>query len=122
MAGRPGSAPGEGQPDEEELRARMDELREQLAGTPAAAVVANHCYGLFELATLHLSLQPPQLDQAGLAIDALGQLIEGLAGRLGTDEAALRDGLAQLRIAFVQVGQSARSAGQGPAGGDAARA
>jgi hypothetical protein len=88
---------------DEELQARMEQLREQLAHTPAELVVANHCYGLFELAALHLSLQPPQLDQASLAIDALGLLVEGLAGRLGEQEAQIREALAQLRMAFVQI-------------------
>jgi hypothetical protein len=88
---------------DEELQARMEELREQLAHTPAEMVVANHCYGLFELAALHLSLQPPQLDQAALAIDALGLLVEGLAGRLGEQEQQIREALAQLRMAFVQI-------------------
>ncbi|MEY2565622.1 MAG: hypothetical protein QOE35_151 [Actinomycetota bacterium] len=88
---------------DEELQARMEELRGQLAHTPAEMVIANHCYGLFELAALHLSLQPPQLDQAALAIDALGLLVEGLAGRLGEQEQQIREALAQLRMAFVQI-------------------
>ena len=94
---------------DEELAARMQELQEQLANTPVELVIANHCYGLFELAALHLSLQPPQLPQAQTAIDALGLLVEGLAGRLGEPEAQLNDGLAQLRMAFVQI----RSGSQG---------
>ncbi len=81
----------------------MAELRQQLADTPADLVVANHCFGLFELAALHLSLQPPQLAQAKLAVDALGCLVDGLAGRLGEQEQQLRDGLAQLRLAYVQI-------------------
>jgi hypothetical protein len=86
-----------------EMAARLAELREQLANTPAAAVIANHAYGLFELAALHLSLDPPQLDEAQLAIDGLGALVTGLAGRLGETEHHLQDGLAQLRMAFVQL-------------------
>jgi hypothetical protein len=88
---------------DEELQARMEQLRAQLAHTPAELVVANHCYGLFELAALHLSLDPPQLDQASLAIDALGFLVDGLAGRLGEQEQQIKDALAQLRLAFVQI-------------------
>ena len=61
----------------------MAELREQLARTPAEVVVANHAFGLFELAALHLSLQPPQLDQARLAIDALAALVDGLGEPAG---------------------------------------
>ena len=110
--GRPEPAPQSAPPPEglegeelsdEELQARMEQLREQLAHTPAELVVANHCYGLFELAALHLSLQPPQLGQASLAIDALGFLVEGLTGRLGDQEQQIREALAQLRMAFVQI-------------------
>jgi len=87
----------------EQLSERMAELREELAKTPARDVVANHCLGLFELAALHLSIQPPQLEEAQLAIDALGALVDGLPGRLGDQEGQLSEGLAQLRLAFVQI-------------------
>ena len=56
-----GSAPEpgpEGGPDDGDVAAQLDQLREQLAHTPAALVVANHGFGLFELAALHLSLDP----------------------------------------------------------------
>jgi hypothetical protein len=79
---------------------------------PAEAVVANHCYGLFELAALHLSQQPPQLDKARLAIDALACLVQGLQGRLGPDEASLREGVTQIQVAFVRL-QSANRTGDG---------
>jgi hypothetical protein len=85
------------------MQGRLSELRRQLAEAPAIAVVANHCFGMFELAALHLSQQPPNLDDARLAIDALGCLVEGLAGRLGDQEPALKEGLTQLRLAFVQI-------------------
>jgi len=83
--------------------AELDALRDQLAKTPAAVVVTNHCLGLWELAALHLSLQPPQLGEAAVAIDALGAVVERLGGRLGDDDATLREALAQLRLAFVQL-------------------
>src|SRR5580658_2817909 len=63
---------------DEEMRLQMEQLREELARTPAELVIANHAFGLFELAALHLSLQPPQLDQARLAIDALAAVVDGL--------------------------------------------
>lgn len=88
---------------EEEIEGRMAELREQLAQTPVERIVAQAAYQLFEVAALHLSVVPPQLPQARLAIDAFGALVEGLAGRLGPDDDALQDGLTQLRMAFVQV-------------------
>lgn len=100
----PSAAAAEDEPQtQEELEARMAELRQALSETPAAVVVANHCFGLFELAALHLSLQPPQLDEAQIAIDALGAVVEGLAGRLGPEEQHLREGLQQLRLAYVQL-------------------
>lgn len=103
-------------PDEEltpeEMQARMAALQAQLAETPASAVVANHCFGLFELAALHLSLAPPQLPEASLAIDALAALVEGLAGRLGEHEGQLKEALASLRLAFVQI--RAANLGQAP--------
>lgn len=102
----PAGAPGAPEPPEAldpETAQQMAELAEQLVRTPAAVVVANHCFGLFELAALHLSQQPPQLDQAVVAIDALGAVVGALEGRLGENEDPLQDGLAQLRLAYVQI-------------------
>ncbi|HVM07159.1 MAG TPA: hypothetical protein VM345_01750 [Acidimicrobiales bacterium] len=101
--GAGGTPGGEQELTEEEYVRQMQALQQQLAETPAAAVVANHCYGLFELAALHLSLQPPQLGEAQVAIDALAAVVEGLTGRLGEHETQLKEGLAQLRLAFVQI-------------------
>lgn len=103
-----GEAPGEA--DREELARQLDELRHQLLATPVEVVVANHGYGLFELAAIHLSQRPAGVEQARLAIDALGCLVEGLAGRLGEAEASLVDALAQIRMAFVQI-QAAQEGG-----------
>jgi hypothetical protein len=109
-AGAHGAQSGPSTPmTEADLEAKLAELRQQLTEAPAAVVIANHCFGLFELAALHLSLQPPKLPEAQLAIDALGALVEGLAGRLGDEEQQLRDGLAQLRIAYVQIRTTAES-------------
>ena len=99
------------EPTDEEVAAQMEELRKQLAEAPAELVIANHCFGLFELAALHLSLKPPQLPQAQLAIDALAAVVENLAGRLGEHENQLREGLAQIRVAYVQL---KASSGAGP--------
>jgi hypothetical protein len=99
-------------------------MRAELANSPVEVVIANHCYGLFELAAVYLSLQPPLLDRAQLAIDALGCLVGGLEGRLGDAEPALKDGLSQIRLAYVQI-EAARRAGAetaaatGPNGGSA---
>ena len=87
----------------EELQAELAAARQRVAETPAAQIVANHAMGLFELGAIHLSSQPPRLADAALAIDALGALVEGLGDRLGEATPTLRDALAQIRLAFVQV-------------------
>lgn len=108
---QPPSGPGGAEPDPE-AAASVDELRRQLAEAPPEVVVANHCYGLFELAAVYLSQAPPRLAQAQVAIDALGYLVEGLGERLGEAHGPLRDALAQVRLAYVQLGTT----GQGRAG------
>ncbi len=110
----PGAAPSA--EDQQAAAEQMAEMTERLARTPAEVVVANHAFGMFELAALHLSQQPPQLDQARTAIDALAALVEGMVGRLGEPEDQLKEGLSQLRMAFVQI-SSAESTG-GDAGGE----
>ena len=90
-------------------QAEVEAMRAQLAHTPAEVVVANHCYGLFELAAVYLSQQPAMLSQARLAIDALGCLLSGLEGRLGDAEQQLKDGLSQLRLAYVQIDGAQRA-------------
>ena len=75
-------------------------------------VVANHAYGLFELAALHLSSKPPNLAQARLAVDASGALVEGLGDRLGQVEAPLKEALAQIRLAYVQISEASRDPGR----------
>jgi hypothetical protein len=114
-----GGPPGDGPDDDgydlddlspeerEALAARLEELRSQLVSTPAEVVVANHAYGLFELAAIHLSQQPPNLDQARLAVDALGAVLGALAGRLGEAEPSLLDALAQIRLTYVQISEMA---------------
>jgi hypothetical protein len=97
-------------PSQAEAQAEVDAMRAQLANTPAEVVVANHCYGLFELAAIYLSQTPPMLFEARLAIDGLGFLLEGLRGRLGEAEPSLHESLSQLRLAFVRL-ESAEQSG-----------
>jgi hypothetical protein len=102
----PASQPGATdvtEPSPEEAQAAVEAMRAQLAETPAEVVIANHCYGLFELAAIYLSQTPPMLFQARLAIDALGYLLEGLKGRLGEAEPALLESLSQLRLVYVRL-------------------
>ena len=91
----------------EAMIAEMAETRAQLASTPAAVVVANHAMGLYELAAIHLSQNPPNLSEAQVAIDAIAALTSALKGRLGDNEATLHDAVGQLQQAFVQLSQEA---------------
>ena len=95
-------SPEEREQAEQYIR-ELAESRERLKSVPASVVVANHAMGLYELAALHLSDQPPNFAQATVAIDALGALLDGMQGRLGEAETTLRDGLSQIRMAFVQL-------------------
>ncbi len=103
----PGGASGERSelsPEQQaQLEAELAAMQEEVAATPASVVIANHAVGLFQLAAIHLNRQPPNLAEGRLAIDAMAALVEGMAGRLGDEEQPLRDGLAQLRMAFVQL-------------------
>ena len=90
--------------------AEMDELRRQLADTDPAVVIANHAYGLFELAAVYLSTQPPRLAEAQLAIDGLAALADGVGDRLGEAEGPLTEALAQIRLAWVQLSAAADAA------------
>jgi hypothetical protein len=98
------------------MAAQVEAMRAELASSPVEVVVANHCYGLFELAAVYLSQQPPLLSQARLAIDALGSLVTGLEGRLGEAEEQLKDGLGQLRLAYVQIDGALRAASEAASG------
>src|SRR5271166_1739299 len=67
---------------------QMDELRRQLAEAPADVVVANHCYGLFELAAVYLSQEPPLFPQAQLAYVQLDAAEKAKAGAPGAPNGA----------------------------------
>jgi hypothetical protein len=113
----------ESSPEELEIEAEMRAARAELISAPVADIVANHAVGLWQLAVLHLMPEPtpdgiptaPRLDEAGLAIDALAALVDGLGARLAPHDEALRDALSQLRLAYVQVsGVQVSHAGDAP--------
>ncbi len=89
--------------DVEEMASALADARHRVAEAPASTVVANHAMGLYELAAIHLSHQPPRLAEAALGIDALACLVEGLGDRMGENSGVLRDALHQIRLAFVQI-------------------
>ncbi|MFM9082367.1 MAG: hypothetical protein ACKOQ7_00390, partial [Actinomycetota bacterium] len=53
--------------DAAETLEAVADVRRRLAETPASVVVANHAMGLFELAAIHLSDEPPRIEDARLA-------------------------------------------------------
>ncbi|HSL74149.1 MAG TPA: hypothetical protein VK853_06765 [Ilumatobacteraceae bacterium] len=116
-----GAAAEEAELDQDQLDAlaeaeeAMNEARARLAEVPAEVVITNHVMGLYELAAIHLSASPPDLRQAVLAIDAVACLVEGLDDRLGEDAPTMRDALATIRFAFVEI--KAQVTGTAPADG-----
>jgi len=85
----------------------IHDARNRLLDVPAEIVVSNHVMGLYELAAIHLSAEPPALHEAALAIDAVGCLVEGLGERLGEDSETLSNALSNIRLAFVQIKNTA---------------
>ena len=118
----PGSSPGPGQGNADSLEqpeispeevAAMRHVHAQIRSTPAVDVVANHGIQLFELALIYLGVATPpdeqgrvpmpDLAQAGVAIDAMAVLVDGLGVRFGENEQTLRDALSQIQMLYVQV-------------------
>jgi hypothetical protein len=88
-----------------DIEQAMADARSRLLDVPAEVVVTNHVMGLYELAAIHLSADPPNLAAASLAIDAVGCLVDGLGDRLGDDATTMRDALANIRLAYVSLAQ-----------------
>tara|TARA_B100000686_G_C16617915_1_gene877525 strand:- start:191 stop:631 length:441 start_codon:yes stop_codon:yes gene_type:complete len=88
------------------MAAELAEARRRLAETPAAEVIANHVMGIYELAAIHLSSEPPNLEEAKVAIDAMSAITTSLQSRLGQNESVLRDALQQIQMAYVQMAGS----------------
>ena len=99
----PTQQPTEIDPESDEALAALAETRQRIAEVPASIVVVNHVMGLYELAAIHLSAEPPRLEEAALAIDAVACIVEGLGTRLGDEHKTLHDALANIRLAFVQI-------------------
>ena len=92
----------------------LAEARARILATEASTVVANHAFGIYELAAIHLTADEPKLSEAQVAIDALNALVQGLAGRLGENETVLTDALQQAQLLFVQRTEAAKNQDEGP--------
>jgi len=101
-------APGygaEGEVDPEMAAAMEEQMRqaqEQLLSVPAAQIVSNHLIGLFELAALHLRVDPPNLEEARIPIDAMGLVVDNMGDQIA-DGQTLTAALQQIRMAYVEV-------------------
>ena len=84
------------------MEQQLREAQEQLLSVPASQIVANHIIGMFELADIHLRVDPPNLEEARLPIDAMGILVEQLGEQL-PEHQTLAAALHQIRLAFVEV-------------------
>jgi Domain of unknown function (DUF1844) len=109
------AAPAGAEPSAEEVEA-LRELHARLKATPVADVIVNHAIGIWQLALVHLGVvtppdaegrpPTPDLAAAGLAIDALAALVDGLGERLGEGEQMLREALGQAQMLFVEVAEA----------------
>ena len=72
-----------------------------------SVVVANHAMGIYELAAIHLTPTQPKLAEASAGDRRPRRPRRGAEGRLGDDEATLREALAQLRAAYLEVRRTA---------------
>ncbi|MDQ3738053.1 MAG: hypothetical protein M3337_02665 [Actinomycetota bacterium] len=103
----------------DDARAALDDARRRLTEVPPQVVVTNHAMGLYELAAIHLSADPPNLTGAQLAIDAVRALVEGLGDRLGDEVGTLRTAVANIQMAYVEVSRRPVDDGVETAGADA---
>jgi hypothetical protein len=94
----------------EEMARRLAEAQHRILAEPVENLVSNHVMGLYELAALHLSAEPPNLAAARLPIDAMGILVDQLGDRLA-EHATLASALQQLRMTYVHLSKGASEAG-----------
>tara|TARA_B100000959_G_C14906083_1_gene593031 strand:- start:35 stop:445 length:411 start_codon:yes stop_codon:yes gene_type:complete len=102
LSNEPGGQPEIDPETADAMEQQLREAQEQLLSVPASQIVANHVIGLFELAALHLRVDPPDLEEARLPIDAMGVLVEQLGDQL-PEHQTLTAALHQIRLAYVEV-------------------
>jgi hypothetical protein len=110
--GEPERAAPVPEPSADEVAA-LRELHARLVEAPVVDIILNHALGIWQLALVHLGVMTPPDEQgnapapdlasAGVAIDALRALVDGLGERFGEHEAVLRDALAQAQMLFVEI-------------------
>lgn len=120
-----GVAQGSGdQPSEEELRAKIEE---EMKRVTVRDLLLQSCVALANLGFSRLGLnertrEVRDLDQARTAIEALRSLMPLLEAERPEEVKPLRDGLAQMQMAYAQVAAEAGAPGAGPTeGGEASQ-
>jgi hypothetical protein len=86
----------------EEMSRQMEAARERMLRLPVGTVVGQQALQFYELSAIYLSQEPPRLDDARVAIDALTAVVETLGERLGDAEQPLRQAVHQIKLAFVE--------------------
>lgn len=71
-----------------------------LQDEPVEDIIGNHVFHLIQLAAIHLAATPPQLEQASLAIDAVGGIVDTLGDRLGEHAELFAHAVAEIRVVF----------------------
>ncbi len=88
----------------------LAEARAEILEADPTAIIANHAFGIYELAMLHITNDDPDMKAARLAVDSLGALVEGLKGRLDEAEGPLNEALHGVRLLFVERTAALKSA------------
>jgi hypothetical protein len=91
----------------EAMAQQMEEARARMLQAPGGVVVGQQALQFYELAAVYLSEEPPRLEDAKRAIDALAAVVEKLGDRLGQVESPLRQALNQIQLAYVEVSKGA---------------
>jgi len=71
-----------------------------LQDEPVEDIIGNHVFHLIQLAAIHLAATPPQLEQASLAIDAVGGIVDTLGDRLGEHAELFAHAVEEIRVVF----------------------
>lgn len=111
----PGTGAAAGEDAISETLENVAETRRRIGEVAVETIVVNHVVGLYELAAIHLSAEPPRLPEAALAIDAVACLVEGLGPRIGEEHETMVAALQNIRLAFVQIKDAGTDGGPRPA-------
>lgn len=88
--------------DEAGAEFTSDDEIELLRSAPVQDVLGNHVFHLIQLAAIHLSATPPQLDAARLTIDVVAAMIQAGGERLGEHVGLYRSALAEVQQVYVR--------------------